>query len=219
MGKIKDLSMLFTELKLDVLKAIDTREKAADYARRNYKPESEVYKTALEKLNAAFREESEKAVSPVREAITEAFQAAREDVAAVVAALPTEAERAKLDILKFEAATLSPDEKRILAETVAGTYMGRKQVAPILGAEFVPVDSINRKLAEGEKQVVQALEYIISAPDGYAVNLIARGDYLGELEGLLYSFLSQYGKAGNYSEYVPSADKPGAEAMREYFNS
>lgn len=220
MGKIKDLSMLFTELKIDVLKAMDTRAKAADYAKRNYKPESEVYKTTMEKLSAAYAEELEKAVFPVREAVAEAFREARADVAGVVAVLPTEAERATLDILKFERATLSPEEKRILAATVTGSYLGRKQVAGILGEEFIPVDTINRKIDETEKQVVQALGYIGSDPDGYMVNLIAHGDYVSQAEGLIASFLGQYNQgSGKYDAYVPGAPNDGEKAMEQYRNS
>lgn len=192
MGKIRDLATTVTAFKLNYVKGLQVYNKSVSYVKQNYVKGSKLYRETLEKYDTEFEKEKQEALNKTTDEIQAAFDSVRNEIEKAVATLPTDRDRAIMELLKN--GNLLPEEIGILAGQVSNTYFGKRELASMLQTEFTPVGAVVKTLDNTEKQTLKALGYVFADPDSPTVGAITKGEYLGEAEDMIEAFLKQYRK-------------------------
>lgn len=192
MGKIRDLATTVTAFKLNYVKGLQVYNKSVSYVKQNYVKGSKLYRETLEKYDTEFEKEKQEALNKTTDEVQAAFDSVRNEIEKAVATLPTDRDRAIMELLKN--GNLLPEEIGILAGQVSNTYFGMRELSVILNREFTPVGAIVKTLDNTEKQTLKALGYVFADPESPTVGAITKGEYLGEAEDTFEAFLKQYRK-------------------------
>lgn len=190
MGKIKDVAVTLTDLKLSYIRAVDNYNKAAGYAKNNYRPGSQLYTETMQQLDDEMKALKKKAAAEVRGKIRAAFDAERGRIRAAVSALPTEKDLKIIEMLKDS--KLTQGEKEILSGSISGAYFARKALAAASGEDFTPVDITLKKLDNAEAQAMKAADYILEDPEAPTAAALIKGTALDDLEAAVNAFTVVY---------------------------